>query len=147
MSLHDGGKHIVTVGINSDKDGYIERECPECENTFKIKPSTGKFDSDNLFCPYCNHTASNQNFFTKTQVEYAYASIQRNFMSELKGAIRDVVNSSDCMSITKESDEQPLPNMTVSDKNYDSEITCAICSLQYAIDGTHECCPCCGTHV
>lgn len=147
MSLLDGGKHVVSVNINEDKDGYVERECAECEKTFKIKPSTIDSSSDKWFCPYCNHVGSYQNFFTKQQIEYAKATITRQISDEFDQAVYDTVNSSGCMSITKYADQQPSPEMPFSDQTYDLEIKCAECSLEYAIEKTHKCCPCCGTGI
>ena len=51
----------ISVPIDTDADGYLDRECPseECELQFKILDEDwGRIDSDTeVYCPYCRHAA------------------------------------------------------------------------------------------
>jgi hypothetical protein len=61
-----------SIPIPRDENGYLGRECPECERYFKITPGTGLTGDDlPCQCPYCGHSAPQDQFFTKAQIEYA----------------------------------------------------------------------------
>ena len=71
-------RHLKQLGnrfsilIPRDEKGSLGRECPECERYFKITPGTG-LTGENLprHCPYCGHSAQQDQFFTKAQIEFA----------------------------------------------------------------------------
>lgn len=61
-----------SIPIPPDEKGYIGRECPECERYFKITLGTGLTGDDlPCYCPYCGHSAPQDQFFTQSQIEYA----------------------------------------------------------------------------
>ena len=60
-----------SIPIEPDEEGYTGRECPECEKYFKIKFGTGLPVAVDCHCPYCNHIAPQDEFWTKQQIEYA----------------------------------------------------------------------------
>jgi hypothetical protein len=65
--------NMIKIPIQTDEQGYLGRECPisECEGYFKIIPGTGLQGVTDCYCPYCGHKGSQNEFFTKDQIEHA----------------------------------------------------------------------------
>ena len=59
----------IKIPVLTDDDGFVGRECPECNEYFKLKYGTG-LDSEICICPYCQHENNNDQFYTKEQVKY-----------------------------------------------------------------------------
>ena len=79
----------ISVPIRPDKDGYIGRECPQCEGYFKVTPGTGITTANPpCHCPYCGHQGSPKEFWTKAQIKYAksvaFNKISGAVISDLK---------------------------------------------------------------
>jgi hypothetical protein len=54
-----------SISIPPDVNGYMGRECPECEQYFKIMLGTGLLGTDlPCYFPYCGHSAAQKHFFT-----------------------------------------------------------------------------------
>lgn len=67
----------IKMPLPLDKDGFLRRECPNCERQFKwflSENNTNEIDISEYHCPYCGEHADN--WWTKEQLEYAtnYAS-------------------------------------------------------------------------
>ena len=73
----------VSVDIKPDEEGYMGRECPECEKYFKIMPSTGLPDFSDCYCPYCQHFGQQDEFWTKQQIEYAQSVVLNKLSGDL----------------------------------------------------------------
>lgn len=71
----DGMKVSVSVGGETDQDGYIDRQCPaaDCEFSFKVHADDwrDKVNDEAVHCAFCGHTADSQQWFTHEQVEHA----------------------------------------------------------------------------
>lgn len=70
----------IPMSLPLDEDGFLRRECPNCERQFKwwpTPPSEESLDKDAqeaveaYFCPYCHEPAAPNAWWTKEQVEYA----------------------------------------------------------------------------
>lgn len=66
------------MSLPLDKDGFLRRECPNCERQFKWWPSQSEEASEEVqeppeayFCPYCQEPADLNAWWTKEQLEYA----------------------------------------------------------------------------
>jgi hypothetical protein len=145
----------ISVAIAPDEHGFTGRECPrpECEGYFKIELGTGlKGQSLPCHCPYCGHVAGHDQFWTKEQIEYAKSVAIRR--------ITDAVHS-DLKSL--EFDHKPKgafgigismkvkpgrqrPIRYYREKQLETEIVCANCTLRYAVYGVFALCPDCGQH-
>jgi len=69
----------ITMPLALDKDGFLRRECPNCERQFKVLPgesNTNEISVSAYSCPYCVENAAADSWWTKEQLEYAtkYAS-------------------------------------------------------------------------
>jgi DNA-directed RNA polymerase subunit RPC12/RpoP len=64
----------LAMQIPVDADGYLRRECPNCEREFKrtaTKSSSSKESATKLlFCPYCGLQAQASRWLTKAQVKF-----------------------------------------------------------------------------
>lgn len=80
----------IRVSLPTDKNGMIDRKCPNsnCEGIFKVKTGTG-LKGSNLpcHCPYCGHKTDMGEFNTSEQIEYAKSVA----INQIKNAIeRDI---------------------------------------------------------
>ncbi|MFJ6003670.1 hypothetical protein [Arthrobacter sp. NPDC092385] len=64
----------VPVNLPLDSDGFLRRECPNCEREFKwFSHQEGGPDAeavDQYFCPLCGVPAHTDQWWTPSQVEY-----------------------------------------------------------------------------
>ena len=65
----------ISVPINADAEGYLDKECPskECLFVFKAKEEDWKniFKDEAVYCPMCGHNAPADSFWTTEQLEKA----------------------------------------------------------------------------
>lgn len=135
------------IDIKPDKDGYIGRECPECEKYFKIKLGTGMPDTDNCHCPYCNCVDKQDEFWTKQQIEYAESVVFNKVSTDLLGTLKKIEikpRRNDFISIGITVKGSPEPIIYYSEKELEEKIICANCDLDYTIFGIFGYCPDCG---
>ena len=143
-----------SISVPPDEDGVIGRECPapECESYFKIQPGTG-LKGENLpcHCPYCGHTAGQDKFFTKAQVEYAKSVV----LNRVTGALLKDLKSLESnhrprgtfgIGISMKVTGQPTPIRYYREKQLETEVVCEQCTLRYMIYGVFGFCPDCGEH-
>lgn len=138
-----------SIQIKPDTEGFMGRECPECEKYFKIKPGTGIPDSSDCYCPYCKHFGPQDEFWTKAQIEYAQSvalnKFTGDFLKELKKLERKP-NKNQFISIGISVTGNPTPITYYSEKELEEKLVCAGCALEYAIYGTFGYCPDCAEH-
>lgn len=145
----------MSISIPADEDGFIGRECPQadCEGYFKIEFGTGlKGTGLPCHCPYCDHTADQNHFATKAQIEYAksiairkvtdaiYKDLKRlEFNHKPRGAFGLGISM-------KISQFRRTPIHKYREKQLETEIVCNNCTLRYAVYGVFAFCPDCGQH-
>lgn len=141
-----------SIPIPRDENGYLGRECPECERYFKITPGTG-LSGENLpcHCPYCGHSAPQDQFFTKDQIEYAKSVV----FSKVTGAVIKDLKSLEFnhrpkgpfgIGISMKVEGRPQPIRHYSEEELEEEVVCDHCTLRYTVYGTFAFCPDCGQH-
>jgi hypothetical protein len=65
-----------SMTIPLDADGYLRRECPNCERDFKrvvrkvSEAERSRRSPRGLYCPYCGLPSPSNSWLTKAQVEY-----------------------------------------------------------------------------
>lgn len=76
----------VSVEIETDENGYIDKQCPneKCEFIFKVNGEdwANIFNDDAVWCPLCRHEATSVQWFTADQYEHAKSEAKNN--SELQ---------------------------------------------------------------
>ena len=143
----------ISVPLKADSDGYLGRECPSCEEYFKITPGTGITEGNPpCHCPYCGHSASQDHFFTKAQIEYAKSVAMKKmtnaFMKDLKGLEFDIKpkgNFGIGMSM-KVSGTNNVRIRRYAEQTLEEEVICDECTLRYTIYGSFAFCPDCAQH-
>lgn len=149
--LRQLGEHF-SIPIPRDENGYLGRECPECERYFKITPGTGLSGEDLLcHCPYCGHSASQDQFFTKAQIEYAKSVV----INKVTGAIVKDLKTLEFnhrpkgpfgIGISMKVEGRARPILHYSELELEEEVVCDHCTLRYTVYGTFAFCPDCGQH-
>ena len=74
----------LSLQLPLDKDGFLRRECPHCEQQFKQWRSTHdeiQESPEEYYCPYCYASADADRWYTAQQIEY----IQQQAMAEIVG--------------------------------------------------------------
>lgn len=151
------GGHDVVVQLASDADGFFDRECPspECLFVFKVHEEDwrDKVRDDEVFCPFCGHTADSANWWTKKQIKHiekvAIGHLQRRLRRAMK---RDAdrwnrrQSRDSLVSITMQVDDHPrqvrLPPAVAEPMRL--KIACPVCACRYAVIGAAFFCPACG---
>ena len=145
----------ISVAISADEHGFTGRECPisQCEGYFKIVSGTG-LEGDGLpcHCPYCGHTAGQEEYWTQEQIRYAKSVAMR----KISDAIRKDLKSLEFdhkprglfgMGMSMKVKSGPaLPIHHYREKELETTIVCGECTLQYAVYGVFAFCPDCGQH-
>jgi len=138
-----------SVTIRPDDDGYTGRECPACEKYFKIKFGTGLPGTPECHCPYCNHVGSQNEFWTKQQIEYAKSVALNKITGELISQMKSLERHPDpraFISIGITVKGNPTPIAYYSESELEERVTCFTCALEYSIYGSFGFCPDCGVH-
>ena len=141
-----------SIPIPRDENGFLGRECPDCVRYFKITPGTG-LAGENLpsHCPYCGHSASQDQFFTKAQVEYAKSVV----INKVTGAVIKDLKSLEFnhrpkgpfgIGLSMKVEGRPRPIRHYSELELEEEVVCDHCTLRYTVYGTFAFCPDCGQH-
>lgn len=82
-----------------DSDGFLRRECPNCERQFKWLHRAEQEEGDeethevpeSYFCPYCHEEAAPDAWWTKEQLEYAKALVLADGLAlQLRQFQRDI---------------------------------------------------------
>ncbi|MBE0619149.1 MAG: hypothetical protein IH605_01010 [Burkholderiales bacterium] len=147
----------VSVPLHSDAEGYLDRECPaqECQFDFKVfeEDWRDKVRNEEVFCPFCGHTAPSDQWHTQEQV----AAAKEVAVDQLQGRINTAMkrdadqwnrrqHPDAFMRITMKVDSRPqhvfLPNMAAEPMRL--KITCPACACRYAVIGAAFFCPACG---
>jgi hypothetical protein len=139
----------IRVSIPADNEGYTGRECPVCKKYFKIKFGTGLPNSSSCHCPYCNHIGSQQEFWTKQQIEYARSIALHNVSNQLLQSLKQLEMAprhDQLFSIGISVSGSPTPIVYYSEIELEQKIVCQNCTLAYTIYGVFGYCPDCGIH-
>lgn len=140
------------IDIPPDEKGYIGRECPACEKYFKITLGTGlKGTGLPCHCPYCGHSAPQDQFFTKAQLEYAKSVVLNQvtgaFLKDLKALeFNHRPKGMFGIGISMKVEGRPQPVRHYSEHDLEEEVLCDGCSLKYTVYGSFAYCPDCGMH-
>jgi hypothetical protein len=158
QELRDMERTKVSVPIKVDKDGYIDKECPnkECLFHFKVDQEDWKnhFKDEKVFCPMCRHEAPSDSWWTTEQLEDAKEQAKKHIMGRIGEAIREDAESFNAsqprnsfikMSLKVTSSSSPHYILPVpATEEMTLKIKCQECNSKYAVIGSAFFCPCCG---
>ncbi|MDH4162534.1 MAG: hypothetical protein OEW15_07570 [Nitrospirota bacterium] len=148
----------VSVPIESDEKGYIDKECPsaECKFIFKVNKAdwANIFKDEAVWCPFCRHEAPAKQWFTTEQVKHAKAEV----FTVVKGIIHNTLKSRAekfnrsqtrngffTISIeVKGGVKRTYPIPVKAAESMRLEIQCEKCQSRFAVIGSAYFCPACG---
>jgi len=83
----------VPISLPLDSDGFLRRECPNCEEEFKwFSHAEGDQDAEEVaqyFCPVCGAAAGLDSWWTPAQLEYGFGSASEAIDQVMSDAIAD----------------------------------------------------------
>lgn len=151
-----GGVTEVSVPLEADEDGYLDKECPAeaCLFPFKVHQEDWKaiVRDEVVFCPSCRHSAPATSWFTTEQIEAAKAYALATFTNALNRAMRaDAAESkrktrNSFISMTLEvkggRDKVLVPVAAAEPMRLRTK--CEACGCRYSFVGAAYFCPSCG---
>lgn len=150
----------VSVEIEADEMGYLDKQCPadNCEFLFKVYDEDWKniFKDEAVWCPMCRHEATSKEWFTVEQVEHTKAEALIVVKGEINNALRSGTqkfnrrqprNSFISMSMEVKSGVQRTYTLPAKAAEVmQLEIQCESCSSRFAVIGSAYFCPACGVN-
>lgn len=147
----------ISVPIESDADGYYDRECPatECMFSFKIHSDDWRdiVRDEEVFCPSCRHAAPAKSWYTTEQVEQAKEYALNKLKSGINAAMRANADASkrrqnrnSFIRITLEvkGGHDSLLVPLAAAKPMQLKTSCEGCNCRYSYIGAAYFCPSCG---
>ena len=148
----------VSVEIESDDKGYIDKQCPneDCEFIFKVNIDdwANIFKDEAVWCPLCRHEATSDKWFTIAQVEHAKAEA----LAVIKGKIHNSLRTG-AQKFNRRQPKNSFISMSMkvtggTKRTYtipakaaelmQLEIQCEECESRFAVIGSAYFCPACG---
>lgn len=148
--------HKISVPVPADAEGYFDRECPSAECLFQFKVHETdwktKVRDEEVFCPFCGHTAQSDKWWTQEQIEQAKTAAFAQVQRRISGAMRRDAehwnrsqNRNSFLSITMKVNNSPqaimLPLSAAEPMRL--KIACPACACRYAVIGAAFFCPAC----
>lgn len=148
----------VSIPIDTDEKGYIDKQCPseECEFVFKVHEEdwANVVKDEAVWCPFCRHEAPADQWYTIEQIEHGKSEV----LSMIKGEMHNAMIS-DAQRFNRRQHKggfismsmkvsgsrkrtQPIPAKAA--ELMQLEITCEECSTRFSVIGSAYFCPACG---
>jgi Zn finger protein HypA/HybF involved in hydrogenase expression len=132
-----------TISIPTD-NGFIGRECNNCNKYFKIKVEHIKSE---MYCPYCGTLQGEEDFITnkqKVEIDKRVDSIAKRYIEEkLDKMLQDLARGSNIINY-RPTFEKPVDNIyNHLEKEVDAEICCSHCLTYFQVFGIFGYCPGC----
>lgn len=104
----------ASISVPLDSDGFIRRECPNCEQQFKWRPSTDDDPVervDQYYCPLCGRAAGVDSWWTTEQIEHARAAVMPEAMRAIQDSLKNALRGNKYMSYRPGNDlgDMPMP--------------------------------------
>ncbi|MGL1935324.1 MAG: hypothetical protein OCD01_09895 [Fibrobacterales bacterium] len=148
----------ISVPLEVDEKGYIDKQCPseDCEFKFKVNDEdwTNIFKDEVVWCPLCRHEAPADQWYTTEQVEH----IEEEAFKITQGKI-DRALKKNADNFNRKQKKSSFVNMSMEYKGplgrtyaipaeaadiMQLEIQCDECSVRFAVVGSAYFCPACG---
>lgn len=129
-----GGSKFIPVYIISDKEGFIGRRCPRCNQYFRTH-AHGRLTC----CPYCGLRAGSHQFLSDGQKRYA-----ERYVETLLGALESGETVTiDFGTVNAEFAGNSTPS-PLAEQRQQTQFTCSACKNRADIVGRFGYCPACG---
>ncbi|MCW8897467.1 MAG: hypothetical protein OQJ96_10435 [Flavobacteriales bacterium] len=148
----------ISIPIDTDENGFFDRECPdeECMFVFKVHEEDWEknFKDESVFCPMCGNESTSDTFCTTEQVDNAHKQATEFIEGKIHKAMKDDAKSfnsrqpkggfiSMSMSVKGHTPQKliiPIPSQEI----FEQKIKCEKCESRYSVIGSAFFCPCCG---
>jgi hypothetical protein len=153
----DGSQLSVPISAVPDKDGYIDRQCPdiECDFLFKVKEDDWRkiVQDEAVWCPFCRHEEPSDQWCTHEQIDKAKEAAVAEVEHRINKSMRHDAAQwnrqqprNSFISMTMKVDERPKEIMlpAVAAETMQLKISCPECTCRYAVIGSAYFCPGCG---
>lgn len=148
----------VSVPIETDEKGYIDKQCPnkDCEFIFKVNEEdwANIVKDEAVWCPLCRHEAPADQWFTIDQVEHAKNEALAVVQGKINNALRSGAQKFNRMqpkksfiSMSMKVSGEPKRTHTIpasAAELMQLEIQCEECNSRFAVIGSAYFCPACG---
>ena len=148
----------ISVGIETDERGYLDKQCPstECEFVFKVngKDWINRFRDEAVWCPLCRHEAPADQWFTLEQVKHLESEAKTVAQAKIRNALRSSARKfnrkqpkNSFISMSMEVRGGIGRTYTIPAKAAEAmqlEIQCEGCESRFAVIGSAYFCPACG---
>jgi RNA polymerase subunit RPABC4/transcription elongation factor Spt4 len=151
-------KMTVSVPLQCDDEGYIDKECPAegCLFQFKVKAEDWEriAEGDAVWCPMCRHEASPNKWYTTEQVEHSRDQALEVFKGEVHNALvagAERFNRQQprggFITMSMKVEGRPVQTAVIpatAAQAMQLKIECEACHTHYAVIGSAYFCPACG---
>ena len=147
------GPQQIRLDFSIDQDGYLDRQCPECQRDFKVAFEDWSLKiRDAAFCPFCGHGCEADGWHTPAQVDYIRSTVMNSLRKRVGNALnRDAArfNREQAFGGLVEASMRFEPGREVTvtvprpAEGSRSKFVCGSCSCRYAADSTVRFCPAC----
>ena len=148
----------ISVPIETDPKGYVDKQCPseECEFLFKVNEEDWEniFIDEAVYCPLCKHEAPSNEWFTIDQIEQGKAEALTIVNGTISNALRSGAqkfnrrqpkNSFISLYIkVKGGEKRTFVLPIAAEEEMQLEIQCEECHAHFAVIGSAYFCPSCG---
>lgn len=146
----------MKVSIPLDEDGFLGRQCPDCELLFRMDAEQYEALPDDvaLWCVYCGHHGEHSEFLTAQQrdrlmravgdlgMQLVSRELGRAFEGLSRGNSRARQTGVSFSYRSRPFYPRPLPG--IDEERLVRVRTCTGCQGRYAVFGEHRFCPICG---
>lgn len=147
----------MSFPIESDEDGYIDKECPnrDCLFQFKVHKEDWKniFKDEAVYCPKCGKSATSNQWFTTEQVNAGKEMAINNVKAMIGNAMREEAkqfnrnNKKGFLTFAMKVNgfnEQIIKLPIKCKEIFEQKIKCEKCNARYAVVGSAFYCQSCG---
>lgn len=151
------GTTSISVPLEADAEGYIDKECPSesCLFQFKVHEDDWKniVRDEEVFCPACRHRAPAKSWYTHQQIEagkeYAFAQVRGKINRAMRTDARDwnrrqPRNAFIQIGLTVKGGSEPLLLPITAAEPMRLRYCCEECNCRYSYVGAAFFCPSCG---
>ena len=137
----------MQVSLKSDEKDFFGRECPKCQNYFKVKfKDKDEMMTGELFCPYCKAKDVSKNFFTQDQADYIKSLVWKEVAPILTKSLNKGSKQSSRRGLISLSFSVKTSSIRIKEyqeKELETEVNCSHCHRDFSIYGVFSNCPFC----
>lgn len=121
----------ISVEILLDDDGLLRKECPYCEEQFKLDPDV-QLDETKVYCFNCGIHAPNDRFFTTQQVAYIEDLAKNAAIEQMNKMFGRIKSNSKNLKLKFKPIEKSKVRALVEMPDFET-VTLGCCSIQIAV--------------